>query len=772
MHQIKTDKSLSWYPENLAQLSYEDYVHNCSLLQQLADVLHVHRQRLTHPWRPVKRIAFSPDFLERVRLTVGKLSDAVSQLVVALSKLEKLPHWSQIPCVQDAKRIFSAASFFKANSQTSPLIQNGFSAEAVEKFLGKCAEVEKIVAEYQRHVAQSPKTFRIPDEWQDSASALDLIRSEAAIDGIGTWNSTAAQLPDILKEIERLGADTTEGTGVNILHMPYDEVITLSKLFIFANELKGITGWYSLSALKEVKQAIEIIYKLNEEVCQREQLLQQYGVLEEDINRKKLQDIEQRFRAGYRTWLRNFSSQYRQDCAAVVSYCSLDAPKKHNGLRDLTLALSELERRKKYLAKCLLEFSSKHLKKPVDREDIQTLIDAIREAEKLMDERKIDTVPVDYQHLIEKCRKKTVLPDLAAALIALQPLDDSAKELIASVHVGRQPLMQRVTFLHTLKQQVESAVLLQASVSAHIESGKAASTLGELGEDAGQLQAVHALKKQVDELGFTEEFNTQAPASIEILETPDTILKYKDFAAVIASTFPEVDMGNGMKMAMPNNNKLSAIMATMMPEPIYLGGSRFSSDIAEGRMKELEAQFGFWCDETKKILEDMFMDFTPVHSFMDAFGEFYSETSPFGRSWRFEKYINLTRELDAKLAVLIGFYKELSNDIRSPLTYLIDQAKVCFYDFICPLKADSNEASLCAFMFQYSIGEKVEMIDAYNHMFGEQRITLGAAEKDKIKNAVDGINRKTNKAFGFPIIAKDTTTINLTVPARVTQSML
>jgi len=233
-----------------------------------------------------------------------------------------------------------------------------------------------------------------------------------------------------------------------------------------------------------------------------------------------------------------------------------------------------------------------------------------------------------------------------------------------------------------------------------------------------------------------------------------------------------VDLGNGIKMPMPNQNKWSAMMTSMMPEPIYLGGSRFSSDIAEGRMEELENQFYQWRDDTKEALEGIFLDFTPVHAFMDAFGEFYSQSSPFGRSWRFEKYMNLSRELDAKLAVLINFYNTLSDDIRSPLTYLPDQAKVCFYDFVCPLKADSNEASLCLFMFQFSIGEKVEMIDAYNHMFGEQRTTLGATEKDKIKNALDGINRKANKSFGFPILAKDAATINLTVPARVTQNML
>lgn len=233
----------------------------------------------------------------------------------------------------------------------------------------------------------------------------------------------------------------------------------------------------------------------------------------------------------------------------------------------------------------------------------------------------------------------------------------------------------------------------------------------------------------------------------------------------------EVDVGNGVKLPVPNSKKHAALMRSAMPEPMYIGGSRFDSDIAEARMKELRDEFASWRDETKKIIEDVFMDFTPVYSFMDASGEWYTEAFPFGER-RSGWYINMTRELDAKIAVLIGFYKTLSENIRSPLTYLPNQAKLCFYDMVCPLKTDSNEASLCTFMFQHSIGEKVEMIDVYNHIFGEQETILGKTGKDKIKNAVDGINRKTNKSFGFAIIAKDSTSINLTIPARVTQSML
>ncbi len=239
----------------------------------------------------------------------------------------------------------------------------------------------------------------------------------------------------------------------------------------------------------------------------------------------------------------------------------------------------------------------------------------------------------------------------------------------------------------------------------------------------------------------------------------------------------EWTMPDGKKISMPNPMKqqlavLEAVMPTVPPIVSLMGSDGFESKIAEKRLEELEQTYDEWIDETQDILKDIFMDFTPVYTFNEASGEYYHNPSPFGGSYGHARFINISRTLDAKIAVLVDFYNALSDDIRSPLTYLPDQAKVCFYDFVCPLKNDSNEASFCSFMFEHSIGEKVEMIDAYNHMFGEQRTTLGAAEKDKIKNAVDGINRKTNKVFGFPIIAKDTTTINLTVPARVTQSLL
>lgn len=539
-HQAKTEKSLSWYPENISELTYDDYLANCSLLQQLAEVLEVHSKRATHSWRPVKRTAFSPDFLERVKLTLGKLDESISQIVVLINKIEKLPHWVKLLSVADIKRAFGSPELFKANSQLSLLLQTGISSADLQGFLAKCVEVEDVVAHYQRHIAEAQKVFTIPKDWKFTEYKFDHLGKESVIDAVLNWNSESADLLDVLDDIEKLATDVTNGSGVNIFNQSYDEAVSLSPIFTFANELKGIEGWHSLSVLKGLQEATELICKLEGEVTEKEDLLQKYGVLEEDLDRKKLQQIEQRFRAGYQTWLRHFSSQYRQDCAAITGYCSLEAPKKHGKMRGLTLALSESERSKKYLDKCLQEFAAKHLKKSLSRGDLQTLKIALHESVRLMEERGLHELPMDCRHMIEKCRKKTLLPELAEKLAALHSLEESIKAIVPIANAGKAPLVQRITFLRTLKQQAEDVVSLYTNVSLHIEGEKLPTVLSELLSDASQLRTLFELKERIEALDFSQELGTKAPTSEQILEKPDAVLKYKDYAASINCTFPSM----------------------------------------------------------------------------------------------------------------------------------------------------------------------------------------------------------------------------------------
>lgn len=227
----------------------------------------------------------------------------------------------------------------------------------------------------------------------------------------------------------------------------------------------------------------------------------------------------------------------------------------------------------------------------------------------------------------------------------------------------------------------------------------------------------------------------------------------------------DVQTPYGITMAVPNTRKLMEI-----PRLQLEGYSFFDEPTEAGRkgMKQLHGKFIDWRDRTEAALQEIFMDFTPVYSFRNAYGDYYGQVT---LDAAFKEYMNTMREIQAKTNTLIGFYNMLVANIRSPLFYLPERTTICFYDFVCPLKADTNEAALCQFMFDHSIGEKVEMLDIYNHMMGEQNDALNADQRRIIANAYDGVNRKTRDAFGFPVLAKDKVTISLTLPARITTNI-
>jgi len=230
----------------------------------------------------------------------------------------------------------------------------------------------------------------------------------------------------------------------------------------------------------------------------------------------------------------------------------------------------------------------------------------------------------------------------------------------------------------------------------------------------------------------------------------------------------DVKMPFGVSMSVPNTRKM------LMPKLYMPTDSMFTeaTEAGEEGMKKLQEHFHDWLNRTETALQNIFMDFTPVYSYLNSYGEHYTPKHiTFGSDDGFQEFINTKREIQAKTNTLIGFYNMLVGNIRSPLFYLSDKDIICFYDLVCPLTASTNEAELCRCVFEHSIGEKVEMLDVYNHMQGEQEGSLNAEQRKTIANACDGVNRKTRDAFGFPILSKDGVTISLTLPSRVTSTL-
>jgi len=210
-------------------------------------------------------------------------------------------------------------------------------------------------------------------------------------------------------------------------------------------------------------------------------------------------------------------------------------------------------------------------------------------------------------------------------------------------------------------------------------------------------------------------------------------------------------------------------MAESYQPHIELNKKDVSDEIIDGYKKKQDT----WFNSCLTILKDIYKDFAPIYIFYERLSLTKFDIGLGDPNFR--EYIHVVDRIDSRLSALVDFYNDLKDQVRSPLNYLEKKAQIWFYDFVCQLTPSSNESALCGYMFQYGIGEYRSYADIYEYIFGEIEDTsdkLPKGWKVKVRSAYDGINRKTNKSFGFNILSKKGYAIALHFPSRLIGSGL
>lgn len=171
-----------------------------------------------------------------------------------------------------------------------------------------------------------------------------------------------------------------------------------------------------------------------------------------------------------------------------------------------------------------------------------------------------------------------------------------------------------------------------------------------------------------------------------------------------------------------------------------------------------------WYITAEATLRLIFADYTPIYKFSKNIQKFISDIKKNnGMETSKADYNNILLSLDT----LATYYDQLLKEVQSVLFYIHDKAQICFYSAICQLLPSSNEASLCKFLFEnFSFNQFVEMELIYEKAFGGDSEKYDRKCAEKVKNAFNGINEKTNDSFGFPIVKKKKTLLALTIPSR------
>ncbi len=180
-------------------------------------------------------------------------------------------------------------------------------------------------------------------------------------------------------------------------------------------------------------------------------------------------------------------------------------------------------------------------------------------------------------------------------------------------------------------------------------------------------------------------------------------------------------------------------------------------------MEFFEAKLRAWIKKCVKVLRAVFIDEVHIYRFRSAL-----KKEDIDREYN-KNYLSIELLLESKLDVLSDYYFDIYPLIKAVISYDPESAKLHYYDFVQELDSTSNEADLCSCLFRKGIGERINYADAYAYIKGasiSEQDRWDKGWKKVIKNAYDGINKKTNKRFGFNLISKEDSAICLNFPSR------
>jgi len=212
--------------------------------------------------------------------------------------------------------------------------------------------------------------------------------------------------------------------------------------------------------------------------------------------------------------------------------------------------------------------------------------------------------------------------------------------------------------------------------------------------------------------------------------------------------------------------KVSPKEALTVIDRLLIEGYDLLESCMPGMVQGEDKKLMEWLSKTVDYLYALFLDFSPIYTFLKASRKISGHGFHFGISLN-EKDEPWKVHMIEALDVLHSFYQNLAEQLYTPLFYIPDKAQICFFASVCPLQPDSNEDALCRYMFsQHSYHEWVEMEDVFVHAFGGSADEYNKQDKAKIDNAHDGVNRKSNEAFGFPLFKKKKALLCLNLPSR------
>lgn len=184
-------------------------------------------------------------------------------------------------------------------------------------------------------------------------------------------------------------------------------------------------------------------------------------------------------------------------------------------------------------------------------------------------------------------------------------------------------------------------------------------------------------------------------------------------------------------------------------------------------IKSYKERHSEWEENIRNALKSIYQDFSPKFQFTRIEGDYSLINAK--QTPEFKAFLITTSKFEKQLSFLIAKYQELADFLTYPLFYISADRRLVYYDRVVELSPNTDETMLCDLMFEAPMGQTKTYNEIYSSLTGESEEETEkwpSNWKNKVRNAYEGVNKKTEKTFGFGVYkSKGKNMIFINIPA-------
>lgn len=353
-HKKNAPHAIPWGGDNPLDVTYENYRNARNILDTLDTLLPTVRSPKHLHWKIVNKEQYSPDYFSRVQHALKTINSNISDFQETNSSIVLWKNLNEaqayLKAIVDVSALPATPSFLK----TSP------SLEDLATFLSTMIYYLYNFIEKEKSFT---KSIELPDQWKpfNIERYIKVFLEDIKIDQLHSitplFSRTSSYIQTAHEVLQNMKSQKP------IQEMPLAQLLTNKDILFVDATVSKLKNWEHRTSIEELAPTLQNLALLNRKLLEIKKILDKWGVVEQTLDLKEVQEICLRFIQKYNFINRFFSGQYKNDANSVKGWCNAKSPSSFSDYKEITQAMNDQLQQREKLNLLLNSFNEKYVNK-------------------------------------------------------------------------------------------------------------------------------------------------------------------------------------------------------------------------------------------------------------------------------------------------------------------------------------------------------------------------------------------------------------------------